>query len=213
MGELANRRNARDLWVSRSHLWAMGAGTLVLGATAFAVGFTVGRDHAPSPEPEIVVADDGELVELLARVEASSRPHGGIETLTFPEALAGEQPKVPEIAVALESAPPEAGEPVVVEPAAMGTAEPVGDAKPAGTFTLELDRVGNADEAVVLRDRLRAAGMEAWIGLEHVGGQAVHRIGIGGFPDEAAAAAKLAEVAPKLQEMKIMHAPAIARIE
>ena len=74
MGELAARHRARDLWVSRSHLGAAVAGTIVLSLTTFALGYTLGRSDAP-PATSAVLADasrDDALLELLARVEATA---------------------------------------------------------------------------------------------------------------------------------------------
>ena len=43
MGELAKRRRARDLWISRGHLWAAGVGVVLVAAISFFAGVTVGR--------------------------------------------------------------------------------------------------------------------------------------------------------------------------
>lgn len=99
MGELARRRGARELWISRGHLWAAGAGGLFAVVIAFTGGYTLGRSQssAPSdPGPQFLGADaaDEDLVQLLARVEASSDPTGGLGRLSFPEALAGEETEV-----------------------------------------------------------------------------------------------------------------------
>lgn len=195
MGDLARQRSARDLWISRGHVRAMATGTLVLAATAFVVGFAIGRDTTPVAETEASRPADGDLVELLARVESASRPHGGIEALTFPDALSGIAPSLP-------AAPPgsdgleETAPVALIEPSI--DAEPlVGDA-PVGRFALEVGRFENGAEAAVLREKLRAADLDAWIALELVDGRPVHHVAIGGWADEAAAVEAATELGPRI---------------
>jgi len=188
MGELSRERNARDLWVSRGHLWAMAAGVLVLTGTAFALGVVVGRGATPAPVVESsAVKEDEQLVELLARVEASSRPRGGVEDLTFPDALTGRTPRVSDALLAPESHVSIEGDPVEVGPG--GQVHPVGDAPPPGAWTLVVAEAPDAGAAVKQRDELKSAGLDAWVWFELVDGAPKHRVAIGGFPDEAAAKA------------------------
>lgn len=196
MGDLARQRSARDLWISRSHVRAMATGTLVLAGTAFVVGFAIGRDAVPAATIDVAAPNDGDLVELLARVEAAARPQGGIETLTFPDALAG----VPAAAPALDAPLPSAEAPTAVVEPSPDPGPVVGDA-PVGRFTVEVARHENGAEAAVLRERLRAADLDAWVSLELVDGRPVHHVVIGGWADEEAAGAALVELGPRIAEV------------
>lgn len=219
MGELARRRSARDLWISRSHLWALGAGVLVLGATTFLLGISLGRAEArrEADAPRTLVAEvpDDALVELLARVEASADPLGGIDLLTFP----GELSKVTEPIVSVGPPLPAEMVPQVLPPPPAAPAEPddvlevaagavaltpIADPHPSGAFTirvLELAGAENAAQAVSLRDDLRKAGQDAWIATDLVAGTPRYRVSVGGFADEVAAHAALAAVHEKAPGM------------
>ena len=89
MGDLARRRSARELWISRSHVWAAGLLALLAVGVAFGAGYLVGRGE-PTPAARPGFVDDaapGELVEVLARVDASVSSDDGVHELTFPDAL------------------------------------------------------------------------------------------------------------------------------
>jgi hypothetical protein len=188
MGELQRQRDTLDLWVSRSHLWAMASGTLVLALTTFALGFLIGRKTAPE---HVAAADlsEGQLVELLARVEASSRPGGGVEEITFPDALAGgATPLSTEI-------PGDAAGVLAVQASGVTVA---GDSPPTDPYTIRIADLPEAGDATALRDRLRGAGMPAWMGLIITNGKPLYLIAIGGFADAKAAEAKLVELGAAL---------------
>jgi hypothetical protein len=203
MSDLARRRNARDLWISRSHLAALGVGTAVLSATTFAVGFSLsaGREAERVPASLLSEVPDDRLVELLARVEASEDPLGGIASLTFPEDLSRvPEPILPigpplppgvgpvEPAAPAVSAPPI--EPIVIHGAPPAFA-PVSDPPPPGSFTAkvaEFEGAAGANRAVALRASLRAAGLEAWVATRLEGGVPRYRVAVGAYPDEASAA-------------------------
>ncbi len=216
MSELARRRNARDLWISRSHLVALGLGAGILSAITFSIGYTLRDDPGGVRVPASLLAEvpDDRLVELLARVEASEDPLGGIAGLTFPEDLS----HVPEPILPMGPPLPPGTEPVVVlapvvsipptqvhidaSPPAFA---PLADAAPAGAFTARVatyDGAEGATQAIALRATLRAAGLEAWVGTRLIGGQPRYRVAVGGYPDEASAAQirdAILEVDPELQ--------------
>lgn len=88
-GDLARRRSARDVWISRSHVWAAGIGAVLSIAVSFGAGYTLGRSEPP-PAPRDGYAGqaaDDELVEVLARVDANVTTDGGVQSLTFPDTL------------------------------------------------------------------------------------------------------------------------------
>lgn len=88
-GDLARRRSARDLWISRSHVWAAGAVVVLSLAASFGAGYLVGQEE-PAPAERVAYTDAAEgeeLVEVLARVDANVHIDGGVGELTFPHAL------------------------------------------------------------------------------------------------------------------------------
>ena len=117
MGELARRRSARDLWISRGHLWAIATGAVLLTVVAFSLGVSAGRaDGAIGEQDRLGPAPDDQLVTLLARVEASMDPTGGVRELTFPDALLGvdvvlDVPKLPEGEATVTTIPAEVPRP------------------------------------------------------------------------------------------------------
>lgn len=215
MGDLERQRDARDMWISRSHLVAMAAGTLVLAGTTFALGFTVGRSTAP---PGAVASAEGErdLVDLLARVESSSRPHGGVDGLTFPTALGGTDvgpAPMPDAALptpnptdAALQTPLPPGEPVLV---ASGQADAGGDAPRGGAFTIEVLRFEEPNAADVLKKHLMATGLDAWVDLRVVDGKAEWRVEIAAYPDQAGADAALPDVMARVKALGVPAAPTV----
>ena len=215
MGDLARRRNARDLWISRSHLWALGAGVAVLGITTFLLGISLGRAEAGRMDdaPRTLVAEvpDDALVELLARVEASADPLGGIDLLTFPgelsrviEPIVAVGPPLPADLVPLLLQPPPpvvADAPELLEVDAGAVAmTPIADTRPPGAFTVQvlvLEGPDGAAEAVGMRNDLRKNGLDAWVASELVSGTPRYRVSVGGYGAEAEAVAAVAAVHEK----------------
>jgi hypothetical protein len=220
VGDLERQRDARDMWISRGHLVAMAAGTLVLAGTTFALGFTVGRSTAP---PAALAAADGDrdLVDLLARVESSSRPHGGVDALTFPDALEGSPTgpaPMPDAAIGslpTDVAPTDAalqtplpvGAPVVLAP--NGVAEPVGDAPHPGAYTIEVSRFDEAAGAEALKRRLMGTGLDAWISLNTSDGRGTWRVDVAAYPDEPSAGGALADVTARVKALGVPAAPTV----
>lgn len=214
MGDLERQRDARDMWISRSHLVAMAAGALVLAGTAFALGFTVGRSTAP---PGAVATADGErdLVDLLARVESSSRPHGGVDDLTFPTALGGTDVgpaplpgalSTPKPSDAALQAPLPPGEPVLVPG---GETDAAGDTPHGGAFTIEVARFDDAVKADVLKKRLIGTGLDSWVALREVDGKAAWRVEVAAYPDQSGADAALPDVVARVKALGVPAAPTV----
>lgn len=179
MGELAREREVRDLRVSRGHIAAGVVGTVLLVCTAFGVGFALGHDEAPEAA---VRPEDGELVELLARLEASGRR--STDELTYPDALAG---RLGDVTVAPDAAGPD-GLSQHIDGAASDAL--VGDTPPDGAYTVVVARVPSVEAGRGIRDGLRAAGKaDAWLWVERIDGHPNVRVALGGAADEAAALA------------------------
>ena len=111
--DLVRRRRAHDLWISRGHLWAGATVTLLLMGISFSMGYKVGTSSQVSDDgaQAFLTVPDDSLVELLARVEASADPDGGVNDLTFPDALAN-----PTDEVEIPAEPPADSPHVVVKP-------------------------------------------------------------------------------------------------
>lgn len=182
MGELARRRRDRDLWVSKGHLMAAGVGTLMLAGVCFGAGLLVGGRSAPPAGRTAGWTEnvaDPELVDLLARVDASAAGQGGVGDLTFPDALRGE---------ATEHATPAAGpapdRSTVLVP---GQEVPVPEAR----FTVAIKQVngieGLTTDLGAVTDGLaltaiRRAGVGSW------------RVELGQFSERSAAEAAQSEI-------------------
>ncbi len=162
--------------------------------------------------PRTLVAEvpDDALVELLARVEASADPLGGIDLLTFPgelsrviEPIVAVGPPLPADLAPLLLPPPPAVEeaPEVLEVAAGAVAmTPIADTRPPGAFTVQvlvLEGPDGAAEAVGMRNDLRKSGLDAWVASELVAGTPRYRVSVGGYGAEAEAQAAVAAVHEK----------------
>lgn len=194
MGELARQRNARDMWVSRSHLQAMLTGTILLVGTAFGVGFLIGQGPTGSDSTQ-AVSKDQSLVTLLAQVEASQRPRSGVDDLTFPTVLEG-QPAAP---APVAAAPAGDGVITAVE-GGPGTAQ-AADPVPAGTHTVVAGRFSDLAEANALKAKLVASGQPAWSALDIVDGKPTITVSVGGYPDEATAKQAVTDMHAAVEEL------------
>ncbi len=174
MGELARRRRARDLHLSRGQLAAGLVGVLLVAGASFAVGYRVGggRSVAERPVPFATGAPREGLVELLARVDASGDVTGGIDALTFPDAL--------------------------TRSSGGGLSDLV--PLPGGRLQVEVGRYTDVADARALREHLRAREVRAWVGAELQAGVMTWRVIAGGFTDQDAAEARLGEVREALSD-------------
>ena len=155
MGELARYRRNRDLHLSRGHIAAGLSAVLLMVCTSFFLGFRAGNRDVVVAGPTHFTSEAPreDLVELLARVEASNDTTGGVDAMTFPDALTGSS----------------GGGLLEAEPA------------PSGRFQVEVARYSDVAEARSLREHLRGAGLQAWVGAELEAGVMTWRVAIGGF--------------------------------
>ncbi len=167
MANLARRRRARDLWISRGHVVAAGLATVLLCGICFASGVSVGRSQSTDVvalNPMTVA--DGDLLQLIARVEATANTHNGIDKLTFPDALAGLAPDVvvPEIHTAASAV-------AVVGPGSAVMWVP-DSSPPSGLETVEVASFVHSGPAREVSAGLKTAGTPAWVALDVVDGSA-----------------------------------------
>lgn len=182
MSDLKRRRDARDIWISRRHLAAGAVLMVLISITSFFLGFWVGRDEAAEPQHTAshsqVPGDD--IVELLARVEASALSDGGIEALTFPDSLRGDPgggPGVPSPGVRPEPAAIEALPRRPGQIAAEGLPPP-----PKGDFTVQVAVLPLLSEARQQEQAMRLLGIDPWIGAEIAEGHTRYFLAVGGYP-------------------------------
>ena len=194
MGELARRRSGRDIWISRGHVWAVSAGAAVAAVLAFGVGFASGRASAPQETVDVQSfassVPDEALVELLARVEAGAARDGGIEELTFPDALRGH------IAGPTSAAPAAGAASEAVAQVAAGEPPELHADPPAqqGHFVILVERFRDVLDARSLRDDLREAGLPTWVGVQRVDGALVYKVSVGGYGRRSSAEQALSEI-------------------
>ena len=206
MGDLGNRRAARDLWISRGHVTAALVAVFVLSGASFASGYLLGRGPATPRRAEPVVWADQvpgqDLVELLARVEANRSVRGGVEALTFPDALVGavpvEGPMAPDAAAA---------EAVFEVPALPVLVTPDVESPPDAAYTVRVAGAADPEVARHLAEGLTLAEMSAWVGAEIVDGELQYVVSAGGFATKEAAEAALLAVGA---DMRFVGAEVVA---
>ncbi len=207
MGDLARRRAALDLRVSRGHLQATAVGVVLISGLSFGLGVLVGRDVPASAEMSPAgrsgVADDA-VVELLARVDAMATIDAASD-LTFPDALrTGEAPAVAVVAPS-DAAEMRLEAPVGVVPRGV-------DAAPEQPWTVELTWTPDASEARALRDQLRQAGFDAWLGAALVDGTLEYRLAVGGHSSKAKAEAAREQLLGALDTDALGGVPQVRRV-
>lgn len=199
MPEPTRPARARDqMTITKGHLFALGALSVFMATLAFFVGLKLGRGTPPvEVKPQVVAlldeeARSGNLEALLMRVEATQAP----AQLVFPEALPHSDPQPAPAVEGVEPEPAPPPEPVVVpDPAAEGSASlppaavapAASDQVPTQGWAVEIASRATVEEAAVLVESLRAAGLSAYHVEARVDGRPEHRVRIGGYHSEAAA--------------------------
>jgi hypothetical protein len=192
MSELARRRDARDVWVSRSHLHAAVAAALLLSLASFGGGFLAGRHQAVTSaeqrEGALVDAVPGrDLLAVLAEVERTSLT-SATSAMQYPSLLGkGAAPQVP-------AEPPRPAGVSAEIPSPVSLAFEA-DAQPSTPFTVEVGVFDTMPGARGVRDHLRQHGLAGWWWLEHVDGVARYHVCVGGFLSQAEADAEIVRVA------------------
>jgi cell division septation protein DedD len=195
MSEYAQRRDAREVWVSRSHLHAALAAAMLLSVACFGGGYLVGRlqTSAHADAPVQVLAGDvpgRELLAVLAEVERNAVTSASA-AMIYPDLLQKNgAPQVP------TEAPSAVGVRAEIPAPVAASFEP--DPLPPGAWTV---RVGAFRELGVARDvraAMREQGHAAWWRMARVDGALNVEVSVGGFASEEEAEAALARVAASL---------------
>lgn len=179
--------------LSRGQLNAAIVGALVALSGSFAAGVVVGeRTRGEGGEHERVALVDNaaeeSLVELLARVEASADPTGGVSGLSYPDALRLEL-QAPPGPVAV---PPTVGQ-AAVEAGLQDSPEgALDDLPPVGPWAVALGFFSDEEELLAVRQASLVVPEPWWQALVLVDGVAGRRAGVGAFGSEDAAKRALA---------------------
>lgn len=177
MSELSRRRRSRELWVSRGHLWAAAAGVMMIALLSFLLGNAVGKRTAGGASGTQSSMDGEDLVELLARVEASSSAAGGSDRLTYPDALTGQPTEV-----GMPESPPLPGRVVVQAPpfaALPGVGTP-----PVDGYGFRVVRTANSAVARTHLENLVAADLPVWVRTTRSNGVDAYEVGVGPWETE-----------------------------
>jgi hypothetical protein len=191
MGELARIRNARDLRVSRGHIAAALVAVVLVAVTAFTLGASL-AEETPPPAKRVFTSDvpGEELLELLARIDASSLPGDGEQALTYQDDLKG--PAGSNVAAPVQPVKDATAEVHVAAGEAVVPA--VADPVPDGNITIWIAESADPASATTMRQQLRDAGQPAWIAATLVEGEPRYTVALGGYAtrEEAEAAAEAA---------------------
>lgn len=202
MAEHTRSRAQPQIWITRSHLMALGVATCCIALLAFLVGLQVGRSQAASAEvladaplPLTPDADHEESLEALLREVEYARsavgPGGVLASdappdLSFPGLLEPVDPvlSLPKQASAGVGATLVVGDP---ETAPAAPAAPAAVERPGGGWAVQIASYPTAEEADASVAALAEAGHKAYRVAALVDGQTWFRVRIGGFQTKAAA--------------------------
>lgn len=221
---MADRTRAnRQIWITRSHLVALGLATCCIALLAFLVGLQVGRAQAAAAEvvaeaplpltPD--VSKEEALEALLREVELAQASMGGAsapppEDLTFPALLEPVEPalalpKAAGSSVGATTATPAPGQ--APAPPAQATA-PEAPAAATG-WAVQIASHPTTAEADALIAQLKEGGHAAYRVAALVDGQTWHRVRIGGFSSKARAEVARRSLADELEapDLLLTEAP------
>lgn len=216
MPDLARTNN--QIWITRGHLAALAVATAAIAVLAFLVGLEVGRSGQPEGdggEPAAAAflpdATDEEALEGLLReverAQAELEQKPATPTVGFNHELAAEAPPVPP-----ETPPPSA---VVAELPVDGDAVPAppvaaaSDQLPTDGWAIQVASYSPQTEADEHVARLREQELRAYRVAALVSGQTWHRVRIGGYRTQEAAAEARQELASVLgiDDLMVAQAP------
>lgn len=183
-GDLLRKRQSREVWISRSHLYGFVALVVVASATFFVVGFVLGRGSAPAAPPAAAKAADEELARLLASIELGRHPAGPRQVVN----AASRYDQSPPVAEAAAPVPAAAPPRVFTGPGGPTEGLPApADVPPLSRFTVVVRSTPSPDDARQLEVELTGLGLSAWTDYALVDGQPRFRVAVGGYASTAEA--------------------------
>lgn len=223
---MSGTRNNRQIWITRSHLMALGIATSCIALLAFLVGLQVGRSQAASAEvastaplPLTPDTTQEEALEALLRevemaratvgpnLDGGSTPSAEV-SLSFPELL---QPDAPELGLPDGDAAAAGASVATADPAAAPTPPAGGGAEgavPQSGWSVQVASYPTLSEADAALASLAADGHEAYRVAALVDGQNWYRVRIGGFSSKTRAESMRRELQEKLGSTDLILAEA-----
>lgn len=207
MPELGRERD--QIWITRSHLMALGVATGCIALLSFFLGMKVGRSSA-SPGEEVrppgLVADAARQEELEAVLREAARASPK-QDLAFPGELPSDSVGAPP-AEASEAGAEQATSVAPPPGQALPAAEaPVGDV-PHGGWSVQVGTFASAAEADNRMAELKTGGLRAYRVATLVDGQNVWRLRLGGYKTQDEANGALPELRSRLGVSDLTVAPA-----
>lgn len=208
MPELSRERD--QIWITRSHLLALGVATLCIALLAFFLGLELGRassgpEAAAAPPPLTADAEHQAQLEAVLRQAARATP---TEDFSFPKDLPADGVSAP----GPEQASPESASTTTVAPPA-GQQVPSADAPvgkiPNGGWSVQIGVYATAEAADARMAELQQASLQPYRVAALADGANSWRVRLGGYKDRAAAEAAMPEIQKQLgiSELSVVPAP------
>lgn len=207
MPELSRERD--QIWITRSHLLALGVATLCIALLAFFLGLKLGRagsgpEAAAAPPPLTADADRQAELEAVLRQAARAKP---AEDFSFPKDLPADGVTAP----GPEQASPEDASTTTVAPpvgqAIQSADAPVGKI-PNGGWSVQIGVYATPTAADARMAELEQASLQPYRVAALVDGTNSWRVRLGGYKDRAEAEAALPELQKQLGLSDLSVAPA-----
>ena len=208
MADLARTPPDRQIWITRSHLAALGVTTLFIAILSFFIGLKMGQNQAgpataeapppllPDPEKEDA------LEELLRQVEDSQALASA--DLTFPSSLSQSSTPTPPLEpIAAVSVPTR------VEPSQLPIAPAPPATPPTTGWSVQVNSFEDPLEADTRIAELGQMGLSAYRVTALVNGTNWHRVRIGGYSsrEDAIEASEQLAVQYGFEDLMIARAP------
>ena len=208
MADLARNHQDRQIWITRSHLAALGVTTLFIAILAFFIGLKVGQNQtgpaiAAAPPPLLPDAEKEDALEELLRQVEDSQAIASAD-LSFPGALsANTAPEAPLEPIASVSVPTR------VSPSAPPAMPAPPAAPPTTGWAVQISSFEDPQEAEDRITELGQLGLSAYRVTALVNGTNWHRVRIGGYTsrEEAIEASEELSAQFGFEELMIARAP------
>lgn len=208
MAELPRARRDQ-IWLTRSHLGALGVMTLCIAALAFFIGVEVGerRVESAGAAPVTPLTPDASRERDMEALLREASKAGAAKDLSFPTELPQGGVTMPDGGAAAEAPTTSTVDP----PVEGGPEAPTsaGDGVPAKGWAVQVGSYGTAEAADARVAELREADFAAYRVAVLVDGANTWRVRVGGYDDEAAAqgGAHALESALGLSALTVTRAP------
>lgn len=212
------RRADRQIWITRSHLMALGVANLCVASLAFLIGLQVGKRGGEEPGPVAAATasflpdptQEDALEALLREVEyaqSAISPSGRAVTderadhMVFPEVLTGE--------VAIQAVTPtEPPTPAAVAVEPRPETAPTEEAPAKAGWSVQIASYPTLAEAEAKMAELSERKLQVYRVAALVDGTTWYRVRVGGYPDRQAAETARQGLAARLGSSDLIVASA-----